>query len=63
MQEIRCTKCNKMLATIEGNTPTYEAGALVGIGSSFSTKAKRIEIKCPRCKLINIFELTTENAK
>jgi phage FluMu protein Com len=35
MRELRCRRCKRLLARVEGET--------------------RIEIKCPRCKNINLF--------
>ena len=61
MREIRCGKCNKLLAKVSG--PGVDYKPLIGMleyskGVDFelgATLDNLLEIKCPRCRGINRF--------
>lgn len=58
MQEVRCTKCNKMLC--KSNVPINKGDITIverDVLRNVSTKEKNVEIKCPRCGTVNLIPL------
>ena len=55
MEEIRCTKCNKMLGKIfaPDAVAVQEKETIQQLELYPDGKPKRIEIKCPRCNILN----------
>lgn len=49
MQEIRCTKCEKLLV----KKHPYKVNLEEGVKGSLNIKSWMLEFKCPRCKTLN----------
>lgn len=54
MKELRCKKCDKLLAKI--TEPTVTTDETVKIKYT-KKKIHYVEVKCSRCKTLNTFEL------
>ena len=53
MKRFKCKLCHKLLFVIAGLKP--EINAMSGVHVAENMIAARLEIKCPKCKKLNIF--------